>query len=174
MNPRTGRLVCIDSQIFIWGIKKQSNPTQSHLIPYAKSFFEFLSRNNDKILLPAPILSEILAPVPVSEHSKILVLLDKRFQVAPFDNLAALKCAELINIALTSQERIESAEEHKVPKNKMKYDCMIVAIAITRKANCIYSNDGDIKKHAANQISVLEMPMINIGTQTDLFGNPIK
>lgn len=167
-----GRLVCIDSQIFIWGVKKQSHPSQSHLIPQAKNFIEFLSKNNDKILFPAPILSEILSPVPASEHAKILNLIDKRFLVAPFDNLAALKCAELINIALTSAEIIEYREAHSVPKTKMKYDCMIAAIAITRRASCIYSEDDDMKKFAGGQISVIKMP--NLGKQQDLFGNPIQ
>lgn len=155
-----GRLVCIDSQIIIWGIKKQSHPSQSHLIPQALNFFEMLAENNDKILLPTPIISEILAPVPANEHSNILNLLDKRFQIAPFDNMAALKCAELINLALTDLEKIEYAKEHAVPKNKMKYDVMIAAIAITRRAFCIYSNDEDMKKFAAGQISVINMPVV--------------
>lgn len=161
------KLVCIDSQIFIWGVKTQSNPTQEHMIPKAKAFIEWLDENDYRLLLPVPMLAELLSPVPAKEQPKIMALIDKRFQIAPFDSLAAYKCAELIHLSLTTQEIIEYREQHSVPKNKIKFDCMIAAIAITRKAHCIYSEDAGLKRFAANQINIMGLP--NIGKQPDLF-----
>jgi hypothetical protein len=161
------KLVCIDSQIFIWGIKQQAIASQKHLIPIATNFIEWLTENDHKILLPNPLITEILSPVPANEHKKILDLIDKRFIVAPFDNLASMKCAELTNIALTAPELIQYREANSVPKSKIKFDCMIVAIAITKRAACIYSEDPDLKRFAAGQIQVLPLP--NIGKQGKLF-----
>jgi predicted nucleic acid-binding protein len=165
-------LVCIDSQIFIWGIKKQSNPTQVDKIGYASRFIDKLSEANAKLLLPVPMLTELLAPVPVSEHADIIRLMDKRFITAPFDNLAATKCAELLHTVSSSEELRQYKEEHKIPKAKIKYDCMIAAIAITRRAAVIYSNDSDLKKFACGQIRVINMP--EYGVQTNLFGDIMK
>jgi hypothetical protein len=163
------KLICIDSQIFIWGIKQKAIKEQEHLIPIATNFIEWLSDNNYKILLPNPIITEIMSPVPPSEYAKILALLDKRFIIAPFDNLASIKCAELMNKVLTEPELIEYRNAHSVPKNKIKFDCMIVAVAITKRASCIYSEDPDIKKFASGQINVLGLP--NIAKQLDLYSD---
>jgi predicted nucleic acid-binding protein len=159
-------LVCIDSHIFIWGVKSQSHPSQINKIPLAQNLIKFLTENNYKILLPVPIIAEILSPVPPNEHPNILRLIDKNYQVAPFDILAAYKCAELINISLTAQELKDYKEAHSVPRSKIKFDCMIAAIAITRKAHCIYSEDNGLKNFASGQISVVPLP--NLGSQTKI------
>src|SRR5437588_8344027 len=93
-------LVMIDSQIFIWGIKGFATPGQEDKIEKAKSFIEWLSESDYKILLPTPLLAELLSAVPKEEQPKIKQLYEKNFVVAPFDSLAAEKCGELINICL--------------------------------------------------------------------------
>jgi hypothetical protein len=163
------KLVCVDSQIFIWGIKKQSLPTQADMIPKAIKLIDWLIDNEYKLLLPVPLLTEVLSPVPVNEQHLVLSLIDKKFQIAPFDNIAAYKCSELIYNSLKQQELVEYREQHLVTKNKIKFDCMIAAIAITRKAACIYSEDPDIKKFAGGHITISSLPLL--GNQTDLFGN---
>lgn len=163
-----GKLVMIDSQIFIWGIKEQSVPEQEDKILSAKTFIDWLSKNEDKILLPTPLIAEVLSPVPVSKHGQILKLIDKRFQVAPFDSLAAMKCAELIHLSLNDEEVKKYRSEHRVSKNKLKFDCMLVAIAITRKVDKIYTEDNDLLKFAHGQIEVVPMKMISTQPELDL------
>lgn len=165
-------LVCIDSQIFIWGIKRQSKPDQKNMIELAVRFIDKLSREDAKLLLPVPMMTELLSPVPVSDHASIISLMDKRFLIAPFDNLAAIKCAELLHTVANEKDIQEYKENHSIPKAKIKYDCMIAAIAITRRASIIYSNDADLKKFACGQINVVPMPLIPV--QTDLFGDLIR
>ena len=160
-------LVCIESQIFIWGVLSQSRPNQKHMIPRAKALIKHLSDNGIRMLLPVPVITEVLTPVPPHEHASVLAFLDKRFQVAPFDNLASYKCAELINKSLTDEELKKYREEYSIPKQKIKFDCMIAAIAITRKAHCIYSEDAGFKKFVGGEISVVQMP--NLGSQTEMF-----
>lgn len=77
--------------------------------------------------------------------------------------MAASKCAELLYLSLNEPELVEYRKVHSVPKTKIKYDCMIVAIAIVRGASRIYSEDSDLKKFAHGQIDVLPLP--NISTQ---------
>lgn len=155
-----GKLVMIDSQIFIWGIKEQSIPDQSDKILQAKTFIDWLSENGDRMLIPTPLIAEILSPVPANQQHKILSLIDRRFHVAPFDALAAMKCAELLHLSLNDDEIKQYRAEHRVAKNKLKFDCMLVAIAITRNVDIIYTEDDDLLKFAHGQIEVKPMHLI--------------
>src|SRR5687768_2352950 len=154
------KLVMIDSQIFIWGIKGQSTTGQEHEIPKAKAFIQWLSKNDYKLLLPVPQMVELLSYVPPDGQDLIRQYFTKQFRIVPFDELAASKCAELIYLSLNEIDLIQYRADHKVTKNKIKFDCMLVAIAITRGASKIYSVDGDIKKFANNQIDVLPLPSV--------------
>lgn len=162
------KLVLIDSQIFIWGIKEKSSPCQDHMIPPAKIFVKHLEDSGYRILMPVPQLGELLSAVPVDEQKSIRDLIDKRFVVVPFDDLAAAKFGELVYKSLHDEDLKKYREEHKVTKNKLKFDCMLVAIAITRQASKIYSNDSDLLKYAQNQIKVEDMPIFP--KQVTLFG----
>lgn len=164
------KLVMIDSQIFIWGIKGQSTQGQEAQISKARAFIHWLSENDYKILLPVPQMVELLSCVPVLEQDTIRQYFDRRFRIVPFDEIAGTKCAELIHLSLTTAEIVTYREEQKVTKNKLKFDCMLVAIAITRGVSKIYSNDGDLKRFANGQIDVIPMP--NILTQTQLSFSP--
>jgi predicted nucleic acid-binding protein len=152
------KVVMIDSNIFIWGIKGQSRESQKELIEPAKRFINHITELKYRILMPAPQLGELLSFVPVDQQHEILSLIDKRFWVVPFDQLSALKFSELVYKSLKEPDLILYRQEHKVPKNKLKFDCMLIATAITRNVTKIYSNDPDIKKFAQNQVPVDIMP----------------
>lgn len=164
-------IVCIDSNIFIWGVKGESSPTQKNKIAEAKEFLKWLDLQKLRILLPAPMLAEILSPVPPSEHEKITKLIGSNFLIAPFDYPAAVKCAELLHKSFTETDKLKYREENSVPKQKMKYDCMIAAICITRKVKFLYTHDvADMTKFCDQQITVKDMPKVTLpGHQERLF-----
>ncbi len=153
-----GKIVLIDSQIFIWGIKGQASIGQEGNIAHARTLINWLSDNQYKLLLPVPQMVELLSYAPPEDQSTICELFDKRFLIVPFDELAAIKCGELIYKSLNEEELVSYRKEHRVFKNKIKFDCMLVAIAITRGAAKIYSQDPDLVKFANGQIEVLKMP----------------
>ena len=53
-----------------------------------------------------------------------------------------MECALLLAEALTSKEK------HNIGKTKFKFDWQIVAIASSRSAQAIYSDDEDIARYA--------------------------
>ncbi len=156
----SNKLVLIDSQIFIWGVKGQATEGQEGQIPIAKAFISWLSENDYKLLLPVPQLVELLSYVPVEQQDTIMQFFTKKFRIVPFDELAASKCAELIYKSLNEPELVQYRKEQKVTKNKLKFDCMLAAIAIVRNASKIYSVDSDLKRFANGEIEVLPMPVI--------------
>lgn len=50
-------VVCLDSQILVWGIKEQSSEGQEDMIPRAKAFLKWLDENNKKVVIAAPIIT---------------------------------------------------------------------------------------------------------------------
>lgn len=160
INPGMSKLVMIDSQLFIWGVEGVAKDGQEARINPTKRFIEWLAENKYKLLLPVPMMVELLSHVPPSEQTEIKALFDKRFRVVPFDSLAAEKCAELIYNSLTDADLIRHRAEHRVTKATLKFDCMLVAIAITNRVSKIYSDYSHLKKFAAGQIEVVPMPSI--------------
>ncbi|MFD3000112.1 hypothetical protein ACFS7Z_07055 [Pontibacter toksunensis] len=167
------RLVMIDSQLFIWGIKGQASLGQEDKIQTSKRFIDWLSIHDCKILLPAPLMAELLSGVPPDEQRAVKDFFDKRFRVAPFDTLAAEVCAELLYDSYNDEDLKAFRKEHKVLKSSIKYDCMLVAIAITNRVEVIYSVDKDLKRYANDRIHVMEPPHMptqsEIGQQLSIF-----
>lgn len=152
------KTVLIDSNIFIWGIKGQSTDGQEGMIQKAKDLIEYLTGQGYKLMLPVPQMVELMSHVPVAEQDQIRLYFDSKFMVVPFDEIAGIKCAELLHLSLQDEEIKKLREEGKIPKNKIKYDCMLCAIAIVRGATKIYSEDDDMRRFAHGQIEVNKMP----------------
>ncbi|SDW18426.1 Predicted nucleic acid-binding protein, contains PIN domain [Hydrobacter penzbergensis] len=163
------KLVGIDSHIFIWGIREVATSGQEDKIEKARKLIRWLSDKEYRLLLPTPMLAEILSAVPKEDRIKVSSLIDKKFIVAPFDVPAANKCAELLHNSFKNPELIQYKNDHAIPKQKMKYDCMIAAICIVRKVECIYSEDGDLSKFANGELQVKEIPLLSLpGVQTQM------
>ncbi|WP_207430589.1 PIN domain-containing protein [Sabulibacter ruber] len=167
------RLVLIDSQLFIWGIKGEARPEQFHKIAESKRLLDWLQERKYKILLPVPQMVELLSCANPSEQQAIKDLFDRRFRIVPFDSMAAEVCAELLYDSYNDKDLIAYRKEHKVTKGSIKYDCMLVAVAITNRVEVIYSTDPDLKRYANGRIHVSEPPFIpepsEIGKQLEMF-----
>ncbi len=155
-------IVCLDSQILVWGIKEQSSEGQEDMIPRAKAFLKWLDDNNKKVVIAAPIITEILMPVPKENYEKLLQVLHNKFRVVPFDEIAAIKCAEIWQSKADDKTLKEYRKTYQIGKHHMKYDFQIVSIAITRQVECIYSHDPHLRTFAGNLVAVREMPAFNI------------
>lgn len=147
-------------------------PDAKHSLPDAKQRVEFLLRDlngrGDQILIPTPVLSEILVKSGKARND-ILQALTKnpRFLIAPFDLRAALELSVMTDAALkTSDKRKGSAATW----TKVKFDRQIVAIAKVERAECIYSEDEDVRSIGKREgISVLGVEDIVIPPNTQFF-----
>ena len=164
---------CIDSNIIVWGIKKQATRGQEEMIARAEKFFARADEYGDYIVVPTIVLAEILAPEPPTIRAKYLEIINSAFIVAPFDSRAALKYAEMLHGRVDEIKTI--ATNTDTTRQRMKADHMIIATAIVNNANCIYSTDKGLKAFSNGYIDVNELPIakepivINKGQQTDMF-----
>lgn len=142
-------IVCIDSMVFIWGIKQVATKGDEHMIDKTMAFLDWLDSNGKKIILPAPIITEILWPVDdAGDRDKFMDLVYKRFRIAPYDDLAARKGGEILNANKNYKDFYQDGGEGL--KNRFKYDILILSIAITQKVECLYTEDKALLKLASS------------------------
>lgn len=149
-------IVCIDSQIIVWGIKEQATSGQEEMIGKAQSFFRWIDENGHDCIIPSIVVAEVLSPEPPEIRAAYLETLTQGFVVVNFDVRAGMKYAELLYGKF--QQAKETATNLGVDKHTMKADHMIIATALANGANCIYSYDKAMKAFATGHIEVKEFP----------------
>ena len=148
-------LVCLDTNIVIWGILEQSHPSQTEMIGRAKLLIESLTKNKAKIMLPSPVVTELLINIPQENHAPIIDIISRRFIIESFDMQASLHYVRLWHLKETQRQQARSLN---IPKNTIKFDIMILAIAVAKGASVIYSHDKDIHKLGDGIIPVENLP----------------
>lgn len=130
-----------------------------------------LSDDRTRILIPTPILSELLVRAG-NDRNKILEALHNQyeFSVQPFDERAAVELAFLTDKALQSPKTLTDVET----KAKLKFDRQIIAIAKVAGVKTIYSDDkGIFTVGTANGMTVIktwQLPLPVPKAQMDLGG----
>ena len=150
------KIICLDNHVLIWGIKEQCSKGQEAMIPLTKRFIESID-NDTSVLVPAIVVAEFLMPFPSEFHATIINLFNKNFIIAPFDALCASKFSVVWN---TNKDKAEELLKAGATRGELKADGLIVATAIARKAECIYSYDKWISSIAKGFIDVKEIPFI--------------
>ncbi len=154
------RTVCLDTHILIWAIKEQSSPGQEHMIPRAKKFLGYLETEKSIVLVPAIVVAELLMRVPSELHAMVTNLLDKSFVIPPFDLQSSTHFARTWQENQNQGIIKELQEKFQAKREEIKADCMIIATALSRGAECIYSYDDKLRIFANGHIKVEEIPII--------------
>ena len=104
-----------------------------------------LKRQRTKVLIPTPALAEFLVRAGKARERYLNEISDaSSFSVESFDQKAATECALLLEAAWAR------GQKGKVTHTKFKFDWQIVAIAASRNATAIYSDDADIARAATH------------------------
>lgn len=166
------KTVCLDTHILIWSIKEQSSPGQEYMIPRAKKFLEYLESEKYIVLIPAIVVAELLMRVPPELHATVTNLLDRSFVIPPFDLQSSTYFARIWQDKQKQGIIKELQQNYQAQRDEIKADCMIVAIALSRGAECIYSYDKKLRIFANGHIEVEEIPIIP--NQPSLFQDVLK
>jgi predicted nucleic acid-binding protein len=123
------------------------DPTTGKTVEHANRRIEMLveqlSKDEVRIIIPTPVLSEFLV-IAGDSGSEYVRVLDRsaRFEIAAFDQRAAIENAAALLNAIKQGDKRSGLD--KAPWQKIKIDRQVVAIAKVRGATVIYSTDGDI------------------------------
>ncbi|MDT7041505.1 type II toxin-antitoxin system VapC family toxin [Candidatus Nitronereus thalassa] len=132
---------------------------------------EKLEKQKTKIIVPTPVLSELLVHSDKAGPGYLSKLNSSAaFRIIPFDIKAAIEVAAMTKAALNSGDKKDGGAGTWA---KIKYDRQIVAIAKVEGATTIYSDDENIdkfaKKKGINVIGLSALPLRPEEAQTDLF-----
>jgi predicted nucleic acid-binding protein len=108
----------------------------NHLVSY-------LEKNRTKIIIPTPVLSEILVRAGAAGPDYLaLINAQSVFRIVAFDERAAVEVAAMTRRALDAGDKRGGVDG---TWSKIKYDRQIVAIAKVEGAAALYSDDAGVR-----------------------------
>lgn len=114
--------------------------------------------DNEKVGIPAPVLSEFLV-LADADGSQYLddIAASTHFVVLPFDQKSAIELAAIHIASRATLGRRAQKEAIVATKAKLNFDRQIVAIAKANQVTQIYSDDVDVKNFAEqNGLEVIQ------------------
>ncbi len=153
--------VCLDNNILIWGVRRKATPGQETHIPRARALIAELDESGARIIVPAPVLSEFLTFAPENRHAEITASLQRHFQLTPFDAHAAAVAAKIWRTQAEGDPNWKESLKEEVADlthARIKYDIQILATALSRNADILYTHDRALKRLAGGRIDVRELP----------------
>ena len=158
---KMGRTVCIDTHIFLWGLKRNRYaPNPPELLERCDLLFKKLDKEKCRLFVPTVVMGEAMVLLNETERISLLYsLAEKELRLASFD----LKAAQ--HFAIIQSRNLDIVKKMKEDKNytakHIKADIMIIASALSVDADLIYSNDAGLIKLARGFIDVYEVPPLN-------------
>ena len=109
-----------------------------------------LAADNIRIVIPTPVLAEVLVRSDDDERAALIARFTRSasFRVAAFDERAALELADIEKKAIDGGDKRGGVQG---PWTKIRFDRQIVAIARVAGSDTIYTDDGNLAKHAFNR-----------------------
>lgn len=131
-----------------------------------------LAADKTKIVIPTPVLAEVLVRSDADERAALIARFTRSasFRVAAFDERAAFELADIEKKAIDGGDKRGGVQGSWT---KIRFDRQIVAIARVAGAETIYTDDGNLAKHAFNRgirtigIGGLDIPASRTQTSLD-------
>jgi predicted nucleic acid-binding protein len=144
-------MICIDTNVLIWGVKRRATDNRKHMIQRAIDFFHQCKSNGIKIAIPAHVIGEFLVGYEQPALAGSLGVLQKAFRIVPFDAKAAAIAAELRR----NKDLLNGiVEEYEVRRQVLNADVCILATAIAEGASHLVAEDAHMRKLAQGKILV--------------------
>jgi len=142
-------MVVFDSAVLLLFLNPNAKTEADQAARRIKYLIETLAADKEKIVIPTPVLSEILVHAgPAMPRYLDELNVASVFRIAPFDQRAAIECALVIKDSLDRGGLRVDASDPVATRAKVKFDRQIVAIAKVEGAHTIYTDDDDVVAYA--------------------------
>lgn len=125
-------------------IDKTTKQPLEHFKERVNYLIQTLNKDKTQIIIPSPVLCEILVPVTVGQKETIDTLSRSPFKILGFDQRASIECSIMLRKYL-SEAKNKKESKANFNKQKVKFDHQIFSIGLVEQVEAIYSDDGDIK-----------------------------
>lgn len=159
------RVICLDTNILIWGIRKEITEEEKNKILKTRHFLEQIK--TEKVIIPSIVCAELLMKVPPEEHSLVTSKFNG-FMIIPVDSNVASIFAQLWyqeNYRLQDGNSLHGSYE--MTKHELKADLFILATAMSQDCDELYTDDKKFSKLAGKHLLVRSIPSIEIKQEFD-------
>jgi predicted nucleic acid-binding protein len=122
--------------------KKQVNQDVAEMQRRARLLLANIKEDGHQIVVPTIVVGEWLTGIDRAKHGSFVEALKASFVLAPFDEPAAAKAAQLW------QDAADVPKEEKPSRALLKADAMIIATAYSAGARLFYSHELKVRKLA--------------------------
>jgi hypothetical protein len=114
-----------------------------HVGERLKLLIKTIETSKSKVIIPTPVLSELLVRTTPQETQRIIEEINKLavFRIEPFETRAAIELAIMTRAALDANNKKDGSDQ---PWAKVKFDRQIAAIARVAQATTIYTDDKNL------------------------------
>lgn len=133
------------SMVLIPGATSSSRKTKRP-IKHAKErvdlLIETIAANDDTIIIPSPVLSEVIVKIP-DKADELL----KKIKSSPWFKVEGFDAAAAVELGLRTARAMAAGDKREglqADWTKIKFDRQIVSIAIVAAASVVISDDSDI------------------------------
>lgn len=147
--------VCIDTNVCIYGIKKQANPAndreaEKQKIARAQKLFENLTKEEAPVWIPAIVLAELLVhEVGSPQFDALHADISSRFHILVFNSLCAKRHSEMLRTLLDDTEIARlRAMDQRFTRAKLKIDLQIVSTMLGHNVRVLYTEDPGLSEVA--------------------------
>lgn len=144
--------MCIDTNIVIWGIRKECRKGQEDRIPRAEQLLDDCLKADLRIIIPTLVLGELLIGPDDIDADRFVQEALTDFMIHPYDFPAAKTFGKIWRARYGEQRLLEKTRQ------ELRADCMIVATAASLGCECIYSNDAGVHGFAKGFINAQDLP----------------
>ena len=137
-------------------INSKGNPIE-HIKERVDYLVKTLEGSKSRIIIPTPVLSELLVRASPHETQRILEEINRLevFRVEPFEIRAAIELAVMTRAALAAGNKKNGSD---APWTKVKFDRQIIAIARVAQVTMIYTDD----KNLASTAKLVNIPTLGL------------
>ena len=133
-------MIVVDANFLVLMFDPTAMPHVPRGTERGEHFIRELSEKGEQVMIPVPVLAEVVAGRIERTQEIISELRRQRaFVVQPFDDVIAIETGYLIRSAF---DRMPVSQKPSGWRVAMKYDAQIAATAIVRRARAIVSGDG--------------------------------
>ncbi|MDR1660557.1 MAG: type II toxin-antitoxin system VapC family toxin [Desulfovibrio sp.] len=148
------KIVCLDTNIVIWGLLKQGKAADEMKREKAVYLLTSLQQNRDRVLISAIALAEVVAKIEnAKDKQTIISKLSENCEIIPFDIGSAEEFGVVRSVGIQAKSKSFSRKE-------ISLDSLIVASCKKYKVDTLYTDDNHLAGIARNFMKVEGLPGI--------------
>lgn len=135
-------MICVDTNVLAWGIRGDPitpSDVERGMVARAQTFFTSLDPARERVLVPAPVLAELLVPIADDQAKRTAVLraIEETMMVGQLDHVASIFAAQITH----RNGPASRASGTTSTRQELRVDALILGIALARGCRMIVTND---------------------------------